>query len=471
MKSFLAGFAAQTAILLRARAVWLALLALAAGALFSLSAGAARVSAQQEIVARARVEETQRIDGLKRTLQKLESGKLQEDLPPYRDPRNAAFMGAGPAARVAALAPAPLALVAVGQSDLLSPVVRVTSGSKDAFLFADEIENPALLSGGAADLAFLVALVYPLVILALCFDLLASEREQGTLALTLACARQPGAALAGKLAARLVAPIAVTLAASGLGVALFAGVGALLSVGFLQLAAIILVYGVFWGALAAAVDGLGMSAAFNALTLVCAFVAVALIAPAGINSLAAYVHPAPSRIEMTLAARAAATDADKSRDAMLARYVEEHGARPPAGAREGTLRRIATQEAAFERVESVIAAHDAALARQRALVDRLSYLSPTLLVYGALADVAGAGEARHHGFLDRLGAFHLDWRAFFLTRAKAGAAMTLQDYDVLPRFQADAGGEASVAGAIVGVAAPTLLLALLAGRGLRRVTP
>ncbi|RTL85143.1 MAG: DUF3526 domain-containing protein [Hyphomicrobiales bacterium] len=469
MKSFLAGFFAEARILARARAVGLALVALAAAALFALHAGAGRIASQQAVVAAARAEEAQRLDGLKTSLARLESGATQEEPPPYRDPRNAVFMGAGPAARVAALAPQPLALVAVGQSDLLSPVIRVTSGSKDAFLFADEIENPALLSSGATDLAFIVVHVYPLVILALAFNLLAGEREQGTLVMTLAAARRPGAALAGKLAARLVAPIAIMLLATALGIGLFAGWDALASASFLRLVAVILVYGLFWAALAAAVDGLGQSSAFNALTLIGAWVVLALLAPAGINSLAAFVYPAPSRIDMTVAARAAATDADKSRDAMLARYVEEHAGQKPAGAREGTLRRLATQEAAFERVEGVIAAHDAALSRQRALVDRLSFLSPTLLAYGALADVAGAGEARYRDFLDRLSAFHLDWRAFFLTRAKAGQAMTAADYDALPRFAETPAPESAVGSALLGMALPTLLLAFLAWRGFRRV--
>ncbi len=471
MKSFLAGLRTEALILARARAVGLALIALAGATLFALHAGAARVAAQQALVAAARAEEAQRLDGLKKALEKLESGETQEELPAYRDPRNAAFMGAGPAARVAAFAPEPLALAAVGQSDVFPPVIRVTSGSKDAFLFADEIENPALLSSGATDLAFIVVHVYPLVILALAFNLLAGEREQGTLDMTLAAARRPGAVLAGKFAARLVAPIAVLLLASALGAALFAGWDALASAGFARLAAVILVYGLFWAALAAAVDGLGRSSAFNALTLVGAWVALALLAPAAINSLAAYVYPAPSRIEMTLAARAAATDADKSRDAMLARYVEEHGSAPRGGAREGTLRRLATQEAAFERVEGVIAAHDAALSRQRALVDRLSVLSPTMLAYGALADVAGTGEARYRGFLESIGAFHLDWRAFFLSRAKAGRAMTAADYDTLPRFPEGAEAASGVAASLAGMGLPALLLAVFARRGFRRVSP
>lgn len=469
MNAFLAGFRFETAMLRRAPAVWLALSLLALAALFSLQTGAARVAAQQALVDAARAEEAGRIEGLKKTLAALEKGEGPEGLAPYRDPRNAAYMGGGPAARVAALTPAPLALAAVGQSDLLPPVVRVTTGAKDSFLFADEIDNPTNLLSGATDLAFVIVFVYPLVLLALTFDLRASEREKGTLVMTLASARRPGAALAGKFFARLLAPVLVALAATALGVGLYAGAGALASPGFASLALVILLYGLFWAALAAAVDGLGKSSAFNALTLICAWAALALLAPAAINSLAGYAHPAPSRLDMVLAARAATIDADKARDAALARYQDEHPGEKRDRGREATLRRLAAQEAAFARVEAVMAEHDARLSRQRALADRLAYLSPALLAYRALADIAGAGEARYRDHLDRIGAFHATWRDFFLARARAGAPMTRADYDALPRFDAAAASSGTALTApLLGLLAPTALLTLLAARGWRR---
>lgn len=484
--SFLAGARFEARMMRRDGAVWFALLILAGVALFALAMGTARIAAQQAAIAAARADETQRLSKLQKTLAQLQQGDAQgkpaPDPPPFRDPRNAAFMGGGPAATVAALAPAPLGLVATGQSDLLPPAVRVTTGSKDSFLFADEIDNPANLMSGATDLAFVVVFVYPLVVLAMAFNLLAGEREQGTLAMTLAMtlasARRPSAALAGKLAARVAAPIAVTLLAVAAGVGIFSGWERLASPGFAVLLVVVLLYGLFWAALAAAVDGLGRSSAFNALTLIGAWVAITMILPAEINSLAAFAHPAPSRTDMVLAARAASIDADRARDASLARYADEHGGGKPAGgggAQEMTLRRLATQEAAFQRVETIVAEHDAQLARQRDMAERLGYLSPAYLTYQALADIAGAGETRYRAFLDRIRAFHVDWRAFFLSRAKAGASLTAQDYAAMPKFtQADEelmGPAPAGLGPLIGVALPMLILAVFAWRGFRRAAP
>ncbi|MGD9657666.1 MAG: DUF3526 domain-containing protein, partial [Methylocystis sp.] len=185
-----------------------------------------------------------------------------------------------------------------------------------------------------------------------------------------------------------------------------------------------------------------------------------------------------SRIDMVLAARAASTDADRARDASLARYADEHrgGGRPAGGAPELTLRRLATQEAAFHRVETIVAAHDAQLARQRDMADRLGYLSPAYLTYQAMADIAGSGETRYRAFLDRIRAFHLDWREFFLSRARAGASLTAQDYAAMPKFtQADeelmARAPAGLGGPLIGVALPMLILATFAWRGYRRAAP
>lgn len=460
-------------ILRREVATWAVLVSIAAIVGFALCNGAARVSAQSKAIEQARVEEGQRLAFLRKSLVEIEAGRGGEDLPPYRDPRNAAFAGGGAAAAVAALSLQPLGLLATGQSDLYPPAIKVTTGSKDSFLFADEIENPAHLMTGSIDLAFVLVFVFPLWILALTYNLVSAEREQGTLALTLASARDPHPVLAGKLLLRAGLPIVATCVAIAIGVGWFAGPKSLLSTEFFALLAAVLAYGAFWTFLAATVDARAGGSARSALILMGAWVTLTMIAPAAVNSVANYLHPSPSRIEMVLAARAAATDADRERDAMLARYADEHGegAGPKRGsAEERSLRRLAAQEAANARVEALIAEHESQLAEQRRLTERLSFLSPALSTYRAVADAAGAGDRRYAGFMTALDGFHRVWRAFFSARARAGKSLALEDYGALPRFSppeevSPAPDILLVAGAGVGL--PALLLAAFAWRGVR----
>lgn len=207
----------------RDRAVWASCVALLFTIGFALHNGAARVATQEAAIDAARADETRRLASLRKTLNDIDAGRIEDELPPFRDPRNAIFVGGGSAAAVAVLPPTPLAIVATGQSDLYPAAIKVTSGGKDSFLFSDEIENPAHLASGSIDLAFVLVFLFPLAILALCYDLISGEREKGTLALTLASARDPRLVMSGKLAMRSGAPIVTTLLAIVAGTAFYSG--------------------------------------------------------------------------------------------------------------------------------------------------------------------------------------------------------------------------------------------------------
>ena len=82
------------------------------------------------------------------------------------DPRNPMTIGSR-GGTLAALDPMPLAPLAVGQSDLLPYYLKVTTGGRQGVLKGDEIENPTNLLTGRFDLAFVIVVLFPLLILAL----------------------------------------------------------------------------------------------------------------------------------------------------------------------------------------------------------------------------------------------------------------------------------------------------------------
>jgi len=470
MSSFFAGFRFEIKILLREPIVWFTIITLFSLTLFSLYNGAVRVKIQQDILSAAQSDASKRIDGQKNLLARLEKGDVHEDLPPYRDPRNAVFVGSG-GGQAAFLKPEPLALVAVGLSDIFPQALKVTTASKDTFLFADEIENPSNLLSGSIDLAFVIVFVLPIVILALCFNLISSEREQGTLAMTLAAAHRPLALIFGKIIARTLLPILTIIVATAVGLFIFSDKYTPVITDYLLLCASILLYSAFWVALAAAIDGLGKNSAFNALTLLGVWVIITILTPAGINALAGYIYPAPSRIDMTLAARAASTDADKEKDAVFARYKEEHPEAKRDRSKEASLRRLASQEAAFIQVEGIIKQHDLQLEHQQALEKNLDFLSPALLTYQAIVEIAGTGTTRYRGFLDDINSFHIKWRDFFLARAKTGASLTIEDYNSLPKFVSLTHAPINIFLPLIGVFIPTMFAAIIAFSGLKRCAP
>ena len=287
--------------------------------------------------------------------------------------------------------------------------------------------------------------------------------------------------LVGKLMVRAGLPMLFTLATVFAGL-IFIGDGLSGVGGALSVLALTIIYGLFWAALAAAVNGLGRDSAYNALMLVGAWVVVLLIVPSLTNAATEALYPSPSRVEMVLGVRAASVSADKERDAVLARYEEEHLHGTGDGnheevltrgsARERTLRRLAVQQAATARAEEVLAVHEAQLQRQHDLAERLAYISPALLANDAIAEIAGTGRSRYDEFFTQVDRFHQEWREFFVSRAQAERMLSSDDYGRFPRFQfiehPDSGADTRVATALAGIAVPLLLLAVAASFGLRR---
>ena len=96
--------------------------------------------------------------------------------------------------------PVPLAALAVGQSDLLPYYYDVSIYTNEStFQQNGEVENPLNLMVGRFDLAFVVIYLLPLLVLALSYNVLSEEREQGTLALTLSQPVSARSVVAAKL--------------------------------------------------------------------------------------------------------------------------------------------------------------------------------------------------------------------------------------------------------------------------------
>lgn len=422
---------------------WLALLLMAACAAYALAAGQSRLAERRAVVEAARQDETRRGVDLRQRLSRIENGQAQPPSEAYADPRNALAVGRGGAATVVTLADAPLAATAVGLSDLYPPALKVAAGSQDRFLFVDEIANPGHLLSGSFDLAFVIVYLYPLLLLALSYNILSAESEQGTLALTAASSAPLASVLSARLAVRtgglalaLIATVAALLAGSG---ALPASRDAVLAAA--ALAATVLLYGLFWAALALAVNSLRRDSAFNAVALVMAWVLLLLVLPAGLNALTQVLYPAPARAEMVLAVRQSAVEVD--REAEQAQFREEHrGALPASGAASAAAtggrgnRALSLMRAADRRADAVLARHEAQTRRQRDFADRLAWLAPPLGANDALAELAGNGQTRWSAHLKNVFAFHERWQKFFVDSARGGAMLTVADYGRFPRFDA-----------------------------------
>lgn len=394
----------------------------------------------------------------------------------FGDPRNPTMFGSRFGPRYATLPPGPLAPLAIGQSDLLPSYFKVSTDARETIVAASEIENPHRLLVGRFDLAFVLVFLYPLLILAVTYNMLSAEREQGTLALALSQPVALSTLATGKVVLRAVLLVGIVVSVSMLGL-LGAGVGAAAPGALAGLAlwlATVGAYGGLWFALALLVASFGRASAANATILATLWLLLVVMLPSLFNLVATTLYPVPSRVEMIQAVRVASDEAAGAGSTLLARYYEDHPELATGGAdqtmNDFNIVRVAVDDEVARRARPVVDRYEQQLARQQQMIDRLRFLSPAVLMQDALNDVAGTGSARHRHFLDQVDRFHARWRGFVLPLIFQKARIT--DAATAPRFSYQDEPISKVSHRVLiswlGLMAPAAVMAFIGVRRLRR---
>jgi ABC-2 type transport system permease protein len=201
--------------------------------------------------------------------------------------------------------------------------------------------------------------------------------------------------------------------------------------------ALVLAFSAFWFALSAAVAARTGSTAKHAVTLASCWLVLTVLLPGAVNLVVKTLQPVPSRIDLIVALRAAADTANEERSKLLNTFYEDHPELAPGGAEanadEFATLQLVTSQAIEREIAPVLARYEEQLERQQSLVEKLQFLSPALMTYSALADVAGTGLARHRWFLAQARAHHAELRAFFEPRALRGENFAA--WDEVPTFR------------------------------------
>lgn len=360
---------------------------------------------------------------------------------PFGDPRNPYMVGSTLGRRWLVLPARPLGPIATGQSDLFPSYARVSMLSRETLLAAEELENPANLLAGRFDLAFVIAVLYPLLVIALAYNMLSGERESGTLRLLRAQPISLRAVLLGKAFARasvltLAAIVLVLTGAIGSGIAPTApgAIGGLLS-----LLLLVLAYGLFWFALALAVNSGSRSSATNALWLVGAWLLAVVLVPSLLAAAVSAWAPAPSRVELVQARRQALRDATARAAQTLAAFMQDHPELTPRGQRfdanDAQLQNLAVQDDIVRTVRPLTDRFERQLERQQNAVNRWRYASPTLAVHASLVHVAGTDAGRFRAFERDADAYVLRLRDHFAAKIVARQPYRVEDLHALPSYR------------------------------------
>ena len=156
-----------------------------------------------------------------------------------------------------------------------------------------------------------------------------------------------------------------------------------------------------------------------------------------VRMLATTVYPAPSRMELTIAARAAQTEAEKNSMAKLDEYYYDHLEFVPDGDKKAMDFLTLAQANANSIEKAVRPLYDNfqdQLNKQEGLVQRFQYLSPAIMMQLALNEISGTSANRYEHFLNQVYAFHGEWREYFSTKFLQRYPLKPADYDSFPAF-------------------------------------
>ncbi len=333
------------------------------------------------------------------------------------------------------------AIFSVGQSDVLSnnagiaiSTLQRTQADKEGF------ENPLSFLTGKFDLSFVIVYLLPLFVLAMSFNLLSGERENGTLQLLLANPLSLKSLLFAKVTAQFILILGIILA--------FTIIGLFLTVknfnadfwqGTLLLILVVSAYTTFWFSLAALVNSFGFSSSTNAVISSASWLVLVLILPTLLNVAISAIYPVPPRSEVVSAIRNVNLDMRRDGEKLLSEFYQDHPEMIPKDGKTNTkdfgLAFIYVQREQKKRVEEVENRFAEQLGNQQNLVKNLRFLSPSIITNEALNDIAGTGLERYTNFRRQTKEFDKTWDSFFVQRIFRNENLTATDFDQIPRFK------------------------------------
>ncbi len=335
----------------------------------------------------------------------------------------------------------PLAFLATGHDDLSPRHAAVSLWKRNDTLFERyEIDSPTLLREGVLDLGFLVVFVMPILIIALCFDALAADRDQGRLALLRLGRVSLWRLLAARIALRggavVVCFMGLSLIGFAIGASLLGTTGESVARLILWLLALSL-YGSFWMALCIAVNSYETRAEVNAFLLGLSWIGFVVLLPATLGAMADTLLPAPSKVEHMVAARELENRIREEGNDTLARYFEAHpdlaGDAPPVFD-DFFKAHYAVHQNIEARLAPMMAQYRAARGRRDTVCGWLAYATPPAVFLRTLEEIAGSSRTRVNAYLAQATSFADTWHEHLAPSAVGGPRLHPDRLDHLPRF-------------------------------------
>jgi ABC-2 type transport system permease protein len=330
--------------------------------------------------------------------------------------------------------PSAWAPLAIGQRDVHAFNLKIRLLALQGQLYDSDLGNPTLAALGQFDLAFVFAVLVPLLVVATTFNLHSAEVESGTWPLLRSQPVRPWAIFAFRCLLR-VAPVWVAaLALLGLA-AVWADVP--VDARWWTVAVAVLAYILLWAGTVLAVAWLRRSSDFNVLVLLGVWVAWTALGPALLNVAAAATFPLPEALELTVLQRQGTHGAwdeplDTVMDAFYREYPEWQSVPVPRD-RYSNAWYYAMQQRGDAAASDAARRYRQALEARDAWLARASWLCPPAALHRVLTRVSGTDLAGYLAYLDSVARYHEALKRHFLPVIFSDQTVADVDWTAVPR--------------------------------------
>lgn len=308
-----------------------------------------------------------------------------------------------------------LAGLSIGQRDINPVVQSVNIRNLEEQKYSGRLMNPLYQLLGNMDFSFVLIYFFPLIIIAISFDLLSAEKEAGTWNLVKSQSTNPRAVLRTKMGIRY---LSVLLVLSLLLVIAKLYLQIPLSSGFATYTLISILYVSFWFGLSWLMASFDLSSSQNALYLLVCWVMITIIVPATVNAVVVNLYPIPEAFGTMVESREGYhTKWDQAKEPSIqkfqAHYPQFSQYKHPEGKDFSWLWYYAIQQLGDDESAEKSAILKQQMKKRSAFSQAIGQFVPSIHTQLSLNALSHSDMENYLNFLEALENFHEEKRLYF----------------------------------------------------------
>ncbi|MEM9324692.1 MAG: DUF3526 domain-containing protein [Bacteroidota bacterium] len=328
--------------------------------------------------------------------------------------------------------PPPAAGLCLGQRDLFPAYYGFNVTDLARQVNTSELANPMKLLTGNFDLSYVFVFLFPLLVVALFYNLYAAEKEGGTLPMLQSQSTSLRTVLLSKgiLRIKIVLGLATVLLLLGF---LLQGIS-ILDYGALFFRWLLLAYGycLIWVALMGIVVWLRRSAALSAMIGLGVWLLFALITPAMLNLFVLANEPLPNRSEVIHTVR---TLNDQNwqnpKTFVLDQFYQDNPHYNDGDTTNFDKWYYASFTLLDKEANAMKAQFEAQVRKRNALLDQWAWMAPAAMVHEQFSALSATDRDSHLDFVQEVYAYHEGLKDLYYERIFGGLSFTAEDLKTL----------------------------------------